>query len=379
MPAHSSAPPETTARLAAMRGHGDAMVAELAALVELESPSAERRAVRRCAEVLQRIGATVLGDAGELLEIDGCTHVRWRFGSPAVLVVGHLDTVWPLGTAEPWPFTVDAGRATGPGTYDMKAGVIQSLYAVAALADREGLELLITGDEEVGSPTSHGYMEALAPQLRAALVCEPAWEGRLKTGRKGCSFYRLDIQGRAAHGSQPERGVNALRELAAQALRLDDLQRPEMGTTVTVTTAHAGSAQNTVPAHASMTIDVRSTTLAELQRVDAELRAMQPSSGGITLELQGEVNRPPMEEAMCRDLGERALRIAAELGVAVPGLAQVPGGSDGNFTAGAGVPTLDGLGAVGDNAHAEGEWVDVAAMPERAALLAALVEEVLAA
>ena len=354
------------------------MLEALEALTAVESPSRDETAVRRCAARLLQVGEAILGSPGEVVERDGCPHVRWRFGTPRVLVIGHFDTVWPMGTLERWPFTVDGATATGPGVYDMKAGVIQALHAVAALVDRDGLELLVTGDEEVGSPTSRGYIEEVCDAgLRAALVCEPAMHGRLKIARKGCSFYRLDITGRAAHGSQPELGVNALRELAYQAEALDSLGDQALGTTVTATTASSGSAQNTVPASASMTIDVRSTTLAELERVDSALHQLRPRLSGAVLALHGEVNRPPMEERMCRELGKRALSLAADLGIPVPGTCAVPGGSDGNFTAGRGVPTLDGLGAVGDHAHAEGEYVDIEAMPGRARLLAALIEDVL--
>jgi glutamate carboxypeptidase len=372
MSAHSSVPVTASDVF-----DGALMAGALRELTGVESYSSDATGVRRCAETVLRIGEALLGTRGDLLVIDDVPHVRWRFGRPRVAVIGHFDTVWPPGTLERWPFAIEAGRATGPGVYDMKGGVVQALHAVAALQERDGVELLLTGDEEVGSPTSRRYIEELATDIRAALVCEPAMEGRLKTGRKGCSFYRLDVRGRAAHGSQPERGANALRELAEQIRALDALADPQLGTTVSPTTASAGSAQNTVPAAASMTIDVRSTTLAELQRVDAALHSLQPAGEGTQLSLHGEVNRPPMEESVCAELGRRALRLAAVLGVDVPGTCSVPGGSDGNFTAGAGVPTLDGLGAVGDGAHAEGEYVEIATMPGRARLLAALIQELL--
>jgi glutamate carboxypeptidase len=187
------------------------MVAQLDALVACESPSNDVAALSRCAELLDRQAADLWGARPEWIRSDGRPHLCWRFGSEtAALVIGHLDTVWPMGTLADWPFQVDGSLATGPGCFDMKAGLVQGLHAVATLPDRSGLTVLVTSDEEIGSPTSSGLIERLARDARAALVLEPSAGGALKTGRKGISCYQVEVSGRAAHaGLEPEAGANA--------------------------------------------------------------------------------------------------------------------------------------------------------------------------
>jgi glutamate carboxypeptidase len=348
-----------------------AMVDDLAALVEVESPSADVAATARCADVLAAIGTERLGVAPERLDAGGHPAVLWRFGGPTrVLLVGHLDTVWPLGTLAELPFAVRDGRATGPGVFDMKAGLVQGLHALATLADLDGITVLVTSDEETGSLGSRELIEREAIGARAALVLEPSADGALKTARKGVSMYRLDARGRAAHaGLEPEKGVNALVELARQVLVLESVARPALGTTVTPTVARAGTVTNVVPEEASVDIDVRCATPGEQARVDDAMRALQPVLPGAALTVSGGPNRPPMPASSSRELFELAVSLAPfpVLGI------EVGGGSDGNFTAGVGTPTLDGLGAVGAGAHARDEWTDVDAMPVRARLLADLV------
>ncbi len=308
--------------------------------------------------------------------VAGREHLRWTSGRPRVLLLGHLDTVWPRGTVARWPFAVSDGNATGPGAFDMKAGVVQGLHALTALDDLDGVVLLLTTDEEIGSPTSRPLIEETARGVEATLVLEPSLAGALKTGRKGVSDYRVEIAGRAAHaGLEPEKGVNALLELAHQVLAVAALADAELGTTVTPAVAAAGTATNVVPATASFTVDSRAVSDAEQQRVDAALRGLTPVLPGAALTVHGGINRPALPETASAQLFRRAQRLATTLGFGALEGRTVGGGSDGNFTAGLGIPTLDGLGAVGDGAHAEGEYVVVDAMPERAALVAALVTE----
>lgn len=352
---------------------------QLASLVESESPSSDLRACRTCADVVATIGGELLGEAPDYLELDGHTHLRWRFGSATrVVLVGHFDTVWPAGTTARWPFAVADGVATGPGAFDMKAGIVQALHALSCLNDLTGLALVLTSDEEIGSPSSRSLIEESATGAAAALVLEPSTGGALKIARKGTSNYILEITGKAAHaGLEPEKGVNATLELAHQVLAVQTVGRIEAGTTVTPTLAGAGSTSNTVPGSAFVHIDVRAETLDEQERVDAALRDQRAQVPGTSLFLRGGPNRPPLPAAASAALMERARELAGTLGLGdLTGVAS-GGGSDGNFTAGIGVPTLDGLGAVGDGAHAEGEHVLTATMPERAALVALLVEDVL--
>jgi glutamate carboxypeptidase len=333
-------------------------------------------ATGRCADVLAAIGTERLGVAPERIDAGGHPAVVWRGTQPTrVLLVGHLDTVWPMGTLAELPFEVRDGRATGPGGFDMKAGLVQGLHALATLEDLDGVTFLVTSDEETGSLGSRALIETEARGARAALVLEPSADGALKTARKGVSMYRVEGRGRAAHaGLEPEKGVNALIELAHQVLALEGIARPEIGTTVTPTVARAGTATNVVPEEASVDIDVRCATPDEQQRVDAAMRGLAPVLGGADLVISGGPNRPPLPASSSTELFERAVRLAE---FPVHGV-EVGGGSDGNFTAGVGTPTLDGLGAVGAGAHARHEWTDVDAMVPRARLVAALVHDLLA-
>jgi glutamate carboxypeptidase len=313
----------------------------------------------------------VLG-APERIEVDGLTHLRWTFGTPRVLVLGHLDTVWPLGTLERWPFRLDGDTATGPGVFDMKAGVVQALHALTALPSLDGVCVLLNVDEEIGSPTSRSLILDTVRGCPAALVCEPAAGAAVKTARKGIAMYDVSVAGRAAHaGLEPHRGVNAGVGLAHAVLALAALGDDAKGTTVTPTALSGGTTTNTVPAAARVAVDVRAAVPEELTRVDEAVRSLRVPVG--TLSVDGGINRPPLDASSSASLFALAQRLSPGLqGIAVGG------GSDGNFTAGAGVPTLDGLGAVGDGAHAEGEHVLVPQMEPRAELLAALLKELLA-
>jgi len=298
--------------------------------------------------------------------------VHWTGGGdPKVLILGHHDTVFPAGTLDQRPFNVENGRATGPGVFDMKAGIVQAIHAVASMNDRSGVEILLSCDEEVGSTTSRLLLEERAIACGTVLVLEPSGDGgALKTGRKGTGTFEVVIGGRAAHaGLEPHRGVNSLVEAAHQVLAIaefaDDLQE----TTVTPTVAHAGTADNVVPAETRIRVDVRVTSAEEAQRIEAAFADLAPVNPEATIEVNGRVGRPPMPESASAELMPLALaHDASVVGVAVGG------GSDGNFTAARGVPTLDGLGAVGGGAHADHEYVEVETMPGRADLLAAIIE-----
>lgn len=357
----------------------------LDALVSSESPSGDPALLATTADLLAQAGERLLGRAPTHVGTRTSPALRWDLASvgseaPPVVLLAHLDTVWPAGTLDRWPFTVTQGRATGPGAFDMKAGIVQALFALADLnearVDHPPVVLLVTADEEIGSPAGRSLVEAAAQGAGSVLVLEASADGGLlKTGRKGVSTYRLYVTGRAAHaGLEPEKGSNALVALSRLVLALCDLARADVGTTVTPTLARAGSAQNTVPAEAWVTIDVRAVTVAEQQRVDEALRNL-PAPRDTTVRLEGGINRPPLEERLALDLFQLAQQVARRLGLPPLSSARVGGGSDGNFTAALGVRTLDGLGAVGGGAHAEGEHVLVTALPKRAALLAGLIVE----
>ena len=360
----------------------ETIVAHIERLVSVESPSADAWAVARSALEVAALGEELLGVEPERIVIEGVTHLRWRFGAETrVVLVTHHDTVWPIGTLARLPFRVRDGVLTGPGCFDMKAGLVMALHAIASLPDRDGVTLLVTGDEEVGSTTSRALIEDTARGARGALVLEAsAPGGALKIERKGVSLYEVVVTGRAAHaGLEPERGVNATIELAHAVLAITALADSELGTTVTPTVASSGTTTNTVPASASVFVDVRACTVAEQDRVDAALRALAPVTPGAGLEINGGPNRPPLEAAASADLFARAQAIAAREGLPALESVAVGGGSDGNFTAGIGVPTLDGLGAVGGGAHADDEHVLVAELVPRTRLVAALVAELAAA
>ncbi len=356
-----------------MRADAD-LLADLRALVEVESPSDDVAATERCAEVAAALGEAALGRPPEWVASGGRRSLLWRSGPIRVLVLGHLDTVWPTGTLDRWPFAVDGERATGPGVFDMKAGVVQVFAALSGL-DADGVAVLLTTDEEIGSPASRPLIEEVAAGARAALVAEPSAGGALKAERKGIGLYRIDVHGRAAHaGLDPEKGVNALLEAARLALAVAGLADAGAGTTVTPSRLSAGTTVNTVPARATLEVDVRVATLDEQARLDADVRSLRPTDPGARIEITGGPNRPPLEARASRDLVALAARLAADAGLDLPPAVAVGGGSDGNLTAALGVPTLDGLGAVGGNAHAEGEWVHVPSMAARARLLRVLVE-----
>ncbi|MFE5488301.1 M20/M25/M40 family metallo-hydrolase [Streptomyces sp. NPDC056527] len=356
------------------------MLADLEELVTCESYSADHAAVARSAQVVADQGTRLLGARPRTLVIDGVTHVQWTFGAPRVLLLGHHDTVWPMGSLTTHPWSVEQGIARGPGVFDMKAGLVQMFHSLASLPSLDGVSVLVTGDEEVGSGASRPLIEDLARRCEATLVLEPsAPGGALKTSRKGVSLYDITVHGRAAHaGLEPDKGINAATELAHQTLalsRIADVVTAETGpgTTITPTLMSAGTANNTVPARADLSVDVRAPGAAAQAAVDRLIRTLRPHHPGARLSIAGGPNRPPLDPDASQRLFTLAAEVAVRLGLDPLRQAAVGGASDGNYTAGAGCPTLDGLGAVGDGAHADHEHVVTGTMPARARLLAHLV------
>jgi len=365
----------------------DELIKDVEALVRLESPSSDLGALRRSADLVTEIGTRYLGVGPDRIEIEGRPHLAWRLGEGArrVIILAHHDTVWPIGSWGDDPWSLVDGVIRGPGCFDMITGILQAMLGIRLLiedgVDVDGLTLLVTADEEIGSPTSRALIESEAAGCAAAFVLEASGPGgALKTERKGTSNYFVTITGRAAHaGLEPEKGVNAGVELAHQVLAITTLGDAELGTTVTPTVLSAGTTTNTVPAMARISVDVRVRTLAEQQRVDDDFQALQAVLPGAVLEVDGGPNRPPLQAAAAQALFARAEQLAASAGLETLESMAVGGASDGNFTAGMGIPTLDGLGAVGGGAHAEDEHVIVDKIAARTALLAILIKDQLAA
>jgi glutamate carboxypeptidase len=361
--------------------HAADILQTLETLVRLESPSTDKAAVDRCGAAL----ALMLRDAGGGVELLRQTqrgdHVRARFpgdGRP-VLLLGHFDTVWPAGTLERMPLHRHGDRLHGPGTFDMKAGIAIGIAALEALRDTStphpAVTMLWTTDEEIGSPSSRAAIEAEARESCAVLVLEPALPGgAVKTARKGCGQYEVVVHGVAAHaGLDPGKGASAIHELASLISSIERLQDLERGITVNAGVISGGTRPNVVAEEARATFDVRAKTTTDAAAVDGQLRRLQTARAGTRLTVQGGFERPPLERTdAVAALFARAAAVAQTLGRELRE-GSAGGGSDGNFTAALGVPTLDGLGAVGDGAHAAHEYVDASQLPWRAALVAGLI------
>lgn len=303
-----------------------------------------------------------------------------RNGRPrGTLILGHHDTVWPVGTLAALPFKIENDRATGPGVFDMKGGIAVAMAVLETLAREPApppVTLLLAPDEEVRSLASRALTVDIARQHQRVLVLEPSLEGAAKVARKGAGFFTLRFSGRSAHaGLDPEKGASALAELARCVLFLEGLNNRDLGTSVVPTVAQAGSTINVVPEAATLSVDSRTWSLGEIARIESAVRGYRPQDPAVRVEVEGGYDRPPLEETPAsKALYRQAQTIAADLGFTL-GAARVGGGSDGNLTAAAGVPTLDGLGPRGDGAHARHEHVVVSDLPCRAALLTRLVLE----
>ncbi len=362
------------------------MLETLRELTVRESPSLEKEPTDRCGEFLAdlwlRRGATV----GIVKNEKRGNHVRVVWNPPGappkgqLFVLGHYDTVYPSGTLAKMPFKVEGGKAYGPGTFDMKGGIVQALFALDAIREeklnpQKRIVFLWTSDEEIGSGTSRGLIEDEARRSEAVFVLEPSLgpRGALKTSRKGVGEAQLIVHGRASHaGLAPEKGINAIHELAAQIARIEKWNNLRRGVSINADVVSGGSRTNVIADRAEAALDLRAWSEADMRALEKRLYALKPARRGAKLEIRGGFDRPPLERKHSAALFARAKSIARTLGFSL-GEAAEGGGSDGNFTAALGVPTLDGLGAVGDGAHAKHEHVLVDAMPQRAALLAHLL------
>ena len=364
-----------------------AMVDAVRELVFEESPTHEKQACDRLCDSLAREFAAIGGEVKLHRQSTAGNHLQVDFSGRAqrkpVMLLGHFDTVYELGTLEAMPWSEREGRIYGPGVFDMKAGIVQMQFAIAALREVAGelprpLRVWLVSDEEVGSASSRATTEALAKQCAAVLVCEPSGPGgALKTARKGVGAFTMKVTGVAAHsGLDFEKGHSAILELAHQIHVVSRLSDPAGGITMNVGLIRGGTRTNVVAGEAFAEIDLRVARNEDGAEMERRMRELRPVDPHCKLEITGGMNRPPLERSEhVATLFERARGIAGELGFELKEIA-VGGGSDGNFTAGIGIPTLDGLGAVGDGAHAAHEHVIVDELPRRAALLAGLIQAI---
>jgi glutamate carboxypeptidase len=365
----------------------DEMLAMLREFVECETPSNDKAALDLFAGKIAAIARDLGAQVRILPQRTNGNHLLAEFLSPGrrkggrILLLGHMDTVWEQGTLARMPFRLRNGRAYGPGVFDMKAGIVMALSAIRSLRQlgipvKENIALLLNSDEEIGSPSSRPITEREARRSDTVLVIEPPHgiHGALKTARKGVGDFLLRVRGRAAHaGIEPEKGASAILELSRQLLILNKLARPIKGATISAGVIRGGTRSNVIPAEAEACIDVRVVRAQDQHRIEKRLRALRPIDPRTKLTVSGGFNRPPMERTPATvALYERARHLAKPLGIALRETA-VGGGSDGNFTAALGVPTLDGLGAVGDGAHAAHEHIILRELPRRTALLAHLI------
>ncbi len=364
------------------------VLSDIEAIVSIESPSRNASQVAKSAAQLESIIQRVAQRASVLVASSVGPHVHVpASGVPRILLLGHHDTVHPMGTLAARPFSNDGKVLRGPGVFDMAAGIVQAIYAMAILegagVDTSGIEMLWTSDEEIGSSASRALIEERAQALAkngAVLVLEPSADGgALKIARKGTGTFDVRITGRASHaGLEPEKGINALLELAHQVQRISTFGNAELGTTVTPTVASAGTTDNTVPAEAQVLVDARVVVPEEKIRVEKLMSSLVPVVPGANISVTGSLHRPPMHSSMSEELFVLAVESQrAVTGESINGVS-VGGGSDGNFTAAIGIRTLDGLGAVGGGAHGETEHVVVESIAPRIALLAELMQRILA-
>jgi glutamate carboxypeptidase len=363
------------------------VIATIRQFVECESPSDDPASVNRFVDLL----AETVKDMGRVKTFPGGKsygkHLRCEFLLPGakktgqILALGHSDTVWPLGTLRTMPFRQSRGRLWGPGVFDMKAGLAFFIFAMRALREQDlpvarKVVLQVNSDEEIGSPSSRALTEEGARASSAVLVLEPSQglEGKLKTARKGVGDYTVTVEGRAAHaGLDFSNGASAIVEMARQIQRISGFTRLDRGITVSPGVIQGGTRSNVVPAECRVEIDVRAPKSADAKYLDRQFRSLKPVDKRCRIEVTGGMNRPPLERtAGVQALFRKAQRLAGELGVELEE-SSAGGGSDGNFTAALGVPTLDGLGAVGEGAHASSESILINRMADRIALLSKLV------
>jgi len=364
------------------------MLTALRTFVLAESPSLEKAPADRCCAIVaaawRKRGARVerlpQKHRGDHLRITWQPQKSRTAGQ--LLVLGHYDTVYATGTLAKMPFRISAGKVYGPGTFDMKAGIVQALFALDALqqsqaALRKRIVFLWTSDEEIGSDSSRKLIEAEARRSDAVFVLEPSLGplGLVKTARKGVGEAEIIVHGRASHaGLAPQEGVNAVHELAQQVARLQKWNDLRRGISVNADIIEGGTRVNVIAERARAVIDLRALRLSDMRQLEKRLHTLKPLTRGARLEIRGGFNRAPMERRVSAALFSRAKSLAGQMGLSI-GECMAGGGSDGNLTAALGVPTLDGLGAVGDGAHSAHEHVIARTMPQRAALLAAILAE----
>ena len=354
----------------------------LEAVVNMDSPTVDKPLVDRLVRYLGTRFQTLGGSVEYIPAERFGDHLVARFDGASksrLLILGHTDTVFPAGEVGRRPFRIENDRATGPGVFDMKAGITLIWAALRASGPLpRPVTVLLTSDEEMGSPSSRELIERVAGAASAVLVLEPSLPGGgIKTSRKGVGRFTVMASGRAAHaGIDPSRGINAIEEIAHQIVLLQGMSDGARGTTVTVGVVQGGTRVNVVPAEAAVEIDVRITSNEEAARITELIRALRPRLPGATLHIRGGINRPPMERTSdTARLFEIAREIGEELGIRIEE-GSTGGASDGNFTAAMGIPTLDGLGPIGDGAHSLEEYVEIASLPERAALIAGLIRQI---
>ncbi len=357
-----------------------AMLATLQALVECESPTSNLESAHAVTQLAQVLANDWLPGSARVEIHHGRPAWRWGPDQPEILLLGHLDTVWPMGTLSQIPFAISDDRITGPGVFDMKVGVVQGWAALkeSGVTESSGVGMLLTTDEETGSHASRELIAQSITNAKAVIVLEPSLDGALKTRRKGTSNYLMRFHGVASHaGLDPDRGVNALVAAAEFILATQQWGSKELETSVTPTVSNAGTTTNTVPHLAEVHVDVRAWNRVEQERVDHLIRAFT-STPQIRIEIVGGIDRPAMESAMSAGLFAIAQLTNRELGYPELMECAVGGASDGNLTAAAGIPTIDGMGAVGDGAHADFEWASASAIPPRVELLAKMLTKLIA-
>jgi len=362
------------------------MVDAMREIVEIESPSYDfSRSLKIASWIEQNTERIPLDLKLERMFVDGCgEHLLLRaFASDRqqTLILGHTDTVHPVGTRLKNPTRVEDDKLYGCGVFDMKANIVMMLgvlnfFAVTNIKPTAPITILLSCDEEVGSKTGRVFVEREARKASKCLVLEPSFDGKVKTGRKGTGMFTLKAHGIPAHaGLEPEKGASAILELARQIEKIHALNDPENGTTANVCTAQGGTTTNVIPEHAECEIDVRFTTLAEAKRIESEIRNLQPVDGKVSLQILGDINRPPMERTPAvASLYETAKRLADSFDYEL-GETQVGGASDGNFVSALGVPVLDGLGIAGSGAHTLNEHIYINDIAKRATLVTMLLLE----
>ena len=351
---------------------------DLQELVELQSPSEDLGACARVVDLAVAIAARNLQEPARVTQAGGRPVFWWGSDKPEVVLLCHLDTVWPIDSYLPL-WRVEGDQIFGPGIFDMKAGFLQAMYAIKEIPNAsQKIALIGTTDEEIGSHASRQLIEDLARSAKATLVFESSIDDTVKIGRKGTSMYRITVHGRAAHaGLEPEKGINATTEISKIVLAMAVLENSEHGTTVVPTVMQSGSTTNTVPATASLDIDARSFLAAELVRIDEAIKSLKPSHPEARIEIVGGINRPPLEHAATAELYATIEKVASNLGMPPVGHVSVGGASDGNIAAAVGGRVLDGLGASGYGAHAAHEHIFASRIETRIALIAGFIKELI--